>query len=228
MAVSFNSIKCPECGAKLDVEEGREKIFCSFCGTQVLIKDENEYTYRFVDEAGIVRSDNNTKVRMRELDLEEKKFSIGNGVNQTLFVIWLAISLVIIVLCIVTWIIKDDWSDAILMIFYLGGPVIGGGAYLIFKVIPDKEADKNLQLSGAIRFPKGLEPFEEKSYESIKEVLVNIGFRNINCVNLHDITFGIIQKPGKIEKISVNGEDIVAGGKYYMPDAIITITYHGK
>ena len=34
MAIKFVSIKCPECGATLDIEEGRKQIFCSYCGTK--------------------------------------------------------------------------------------------------------------------------------------------------------------------------------------------------
>lgn len=228
MAVTFNSIKCPECGANLEVEEGRKKIFCSYCGTQVLITDENEYTYRYVDEAGITRSENDTKVRMRELDLEERRFSMGSGVNQTLMIIWLALSLVILVLCIIKWAIQDDFLNGFLMLFYLGGPVIGGGAYLIFKVIPGKEAEKTIRRSGGVRFPKNLEPFDDKNFETLRQALSNAGFYNIHCVNLHDLTIGLLQKPGKVESVTVDGERILTGGKYYMPDADVTITYHGK
>ena len=38
MAVKFTSVKCPECGANLPIEEGREKMFCSYCGTQIIME----------------------------------------------------------------------------------------------------------------------------------------------------------------------------------------------
>ena len=40
MAVKFTSVKCPECGANLPIEEGRERIFCSYCGTQIIMTNE--------------------------------------------------------------------------------------------------------------------------------------------------------------------------------------------
>ena len=140
MAISFSSVRCPECGAILEIEVGRNSIFCSYCGAQVLATDENEYTYRYIDEAKMVKSDNDTKVRMRELDIEEKALS-GSSVNRTLLVIWLAVTFIIFVICLLTWAFYEG-IYAIFVLFYVGGPIIGGGAYLIFKLIPDKENER--------------------------------------------------------------------------------------
>ena len=55
MAIKMISVKCPDCGASLDVEEGRRQCFCSYCGAKVMINNENEYIYRTIDEADIKR-----------------------------------------------------------------------------------------------------------------------------------------------------------------------------
>jgi len=34
MSVELISVKCPECGASLDIEEGRRQMFCSYCGAK--------------------------------------------------------------------------------------------------------------------------------------------------------------------------------------------------
>lgn len=228
MPVSINAIKCPECGASLEIEEGRSELFCSYCGTKILIKDENEYTYRYIDEAGIRRSDNDTRVRMRELDIEDRKLSVNSGLSHTLFVIWLVISLVIILVILFEWVVLDDFINAFFMLFYLAAPIIGGGAFLVFKVVPDKEHEKALKRSGAIKFPKNVMPFEDKNYESVRSVLSGAGFCNIKCVNMHDLTLGLLKKPGMIESVTIDGENEIEEGHYYMPDVPITITYHGK
>ena len=49
------SLKCPECGASLNIEEGRKMCFCSHCGTQIMLDDEAQkirYTFDNADEAG--------------------------------------------------------------------------------------------------------------------------------------------------------------------------------
>lgn len=56
MAIKFISVKCPECGASLPIEEGRKQVFCSYCGTKVMVTNENEYIYRHIDEADVKKS----------------------------------------------------------------------------------------------------------------------------------------------------------------------------
>lgn len=228
MAITLNSVKCPECGAMLPIEEGRTQVFCSYCGTKVIITNENEHIFRHIDEAGIKQAETNRMVRMRELDLEEQLAAQGNGLKKVLTIIWMALSLIVLVICIVKISVQDDFTTGFLMLFYLGGPVIGGGAYLIFKLIPEKEADKVLMSSGGIRLPKDVFPYSEKNYEAVQASLRNAGFNNITCINMHDLTLGLLQKPGKVESIAVNGEKVTTGGRVYMPSAPITITYHGR
>ena len=73
MAIQFNTVKCPECGANLSIEEGREKVFCSYCGTQIIITNENERVYRHVDEARIKEAEVNQTLELKRLELEERK-----------------------------------------------------------------------------------------------------------------------------------------------------------
>ena len=73
MAITVNAVKCPSCGADLPVEEGREKIFCSFCGTPIVITNENEHIYRHIDEAGIKQAETDRMVELKKLEILEKK-----------------------------------------------------------------------------------------------------------------------------------------------------------
>ena len=45
---------------------------------------------------------------------------------------------------------------------------------------------------------------------------------------MHDVTLGLLQKPGLVESVTVNGKPFVFGGKVYMPNVPIVITYHGR
>lgn len=228
MAITVNAIKCPSCGADLPIEEGREKIFCSFCGTPIILTNENEHIYRHIDEAGIKQAETNRMVRMRELDIEERREGRGDNLKKILTTIWLVLSLIVIVICIIKIAVEDDFTTGFLMLFYLGGPVVGGGGYLIFKLIPEKESEKVLMRSGGIRLPKDIVPYSEKNYEAILASLQRAGFCNVTCINMHDLTLGLFQKPGRVDSITVNGERLTSGGKVYLPDVPITISYHGK
>lgn len=98
MAITFNSVKCPECGANLPVEKGRERLFCSYCGTQVIITNENEHIYRYIDEAGMVQADNSKEIRMRELSIEEQWGYFNDNLRKTLIIIWLIVSILLLVI----------------------------------------------------------------------------------------------------------------------------------
>ena len=50
MAININSIKCPQCGAFLPIEEGRTKCFCSYCGSGIAITNDNEDYFRHGNE----------------------------------------------------------------------------------------------------------------------------------------------------------------------------------
>lgn len=66
MAIKFIAIKCPECGASLDIEKGRKTMFCSYCGHKIMMVDENEYryivTHRYIDDAKIKEAEEKTKI----------------------------------------------------------------------------------------------------------------------------------------------------------------------
>ena len=124
---------------------------------------------------------------------------------------------------------SDGFGSGFLMLFYIGGPIIGGGAYLIFKWLPEKENEKIIEKQGGIRFPNGLTPFSEKKYFAVEDSLRSAGFKNISCVNLHDLNLlTALVNSDKIDKITINGNTVMSGGKIYMPDVPIVITYHGR
>lgn len=37
-------LKCPECRANKEIEEGRTSCFCSYCGCKIIIDDEKSET----------------------------------------------------------------------------------------------------------------------------------------------------------------------------------------
>lgn len=36
------SLKCPSCGAELNIEDGRDICFCTYCGAKILIEQSDE------------------------------------------------------------------------------------------------------------------------------------------------------------------------------------------
>lgn len=228
--------QCPNCNATLQFGEDRDFGFCEFCGTKIMLDDYRE-THRIVDEARIRQAEVDKVIRLRELELEEVRLKAEmqsmartSKLKSVLTTIWLVISLCLIAITIGIMFFGGDWGPLYGFDFLglVSGPIIVGGGVIIFKVIPDKEAEKHMRSIGAIKFPKSLEPFSEKNYNEVYTALTNAGFNNISCINMGDVMFGLFTKVNSVDSISVDGKEITSGGKYYLPNVPITIHYHGR
>ena len=73
MAIQFIKVKCPECGATLNIEKNRDMAYCTYCGTKVLIHNENERIFRHIDEARIREVEVDRMIRLKELEIYEKE-----------------------------------------------------------------------------------------------------------------------------------------------------------
>ncbi len=73
--MKFRELKCPNCGAFLEVNE--KILFCKFCGAKILVDNEtinhnHNYTYKKVDEARIRETERKEKVKLKELEYQYK------------------------------------------------------------------------------------------------------------------------------------------------------------
>lgn len=131
MALQFISVKCPECGAELSVENGREFAYCSYCGTKVIISNDNEHIYRTIDEASVKQAETDRIVKLKELEMEEKSKRMRIG----LIIGWVAIFFIIAIFNFVT----EGTLMGIFPAIWFNIGVFGG----IFLLASRKNSDKN-------------------------------------------------------------------------------------
>ena len=84
---TVNSINCPNCGATLSVENEDAMIRCVHCGVSVNIDSsvsESDRIVKHMTAAQAKESDNTTIVRMKELELQEKKDKRKHGYILTI------------------------------------------------------------------------------------------------------------------------------------------------
>ncbi len=105
------SLKCPECGANVSIEEERKHCFCQYCGTKIIMDDDSTtHIYRRVDEARIKEAEVEKLIRLKELELEEQKRATEQ--KNRLFKIKVSLALVIV-------------GFVLLLIAFVGGIVVG-------------------------------------------------------------------------------------------------------
>lgn len=69
----MRTLKCTNCNASLSIQDdNRDFAFCEYCGTKIML-DDYRSTHRIVDEAKIKQIEAEKEVKMKELELNEKR-----------------------------------------------------------------------------------------------------------------------------------------------------------
>lgn len=217
MAIKFTSVKCPECGATLPIEEGREQIFCSYCGSKIIMTNENEYIYRKVDEAEIKQAETDRIIQMKKMEIIEKKREEAARTKR----------------------IKVKWTIVlgILAVIFIGVGYIGTNygfimpgliccIIMMYMWMMNDNKDEELEFGDKIKVPSGIVGYENKNYATIEAMFKSSGFTNVKTIPLNDLTVGLLKKPGMVESITINGQSVTTGGRKFLPSAIVIISYH--
>jgi hypothetical protein len=234
----MRACKCPGCGAELNIDDNnRDFAFCQYCGAKIML-DDYRSTQRIVDEARLKEAE----IKMRQLEMEERKqaqaieerekarrqeqereLSEKNEKKRfrLISVITFLASLFFIVIGVVLCAGSDTDNSIIAGFFLLSiGIIIMAVLFLILKWRNDAENARNgmvkLTFSGN----------QDENYQVVQSNYAKMGFKNIMAVNLQDLFLGVLDKPGKVESITIDGLSPIYG-KWYSPDAQVIIKYHG-
>lgn len=228
MAIKLISVKCPECGAVLNIEENRQQAYCSYCGAKVLIHNENEYVYRHVDEAGIKKSDNDRIVKLKELEYADKLREDYNKAKQQRTVIVLSL-LIAGVLMIIIGLFGGSRSgnpdSAFFMIAMVGLMFLISPTFIITEPVKAFKPERYIH-TDLILVPSVVINYEGKDYHDVRNIIINAGFTNVECIAMNDLSFGVFKKPGTVASITFNGNVIKYSNKKAPKDARVIISYH--
>lgn len=224
MAEKITEIKCPACGASLSVETGKKQIVCEYCDTTIFLNNDNEKINRNIDEAEIKKSENEKIIKLKEMEMEEKKRADA----KKAMLVKIIVSLVLIVAGVVM-IACGEINAA----FYPAGmfSIMAVMWIWLFTLAKRNKESSNVNKvndGNKIELPESVFDYEKKSYMAIRECFIEAGFSNIKCIPLNDLTMGLLKKPNWVESITINGDDIETGEDEYSPNAKIVIYYHSK
>ncbi len=218
--VKVVELKCPSCNAALTLEEGREQIFCQYCGAKVVLHNENEHIYRHIDEAGIKQAETNRIVQLKQMEMAEKQQKADEKTKKFKIIISIILGVVGTLLMTIGYLSGSDSDESIAVV----------GLFLFMAIayiwlFSNNKNNDNLY-DGKVRVPSAVEDFEKKNYQTIEAAFQSAGFNDIKCIPLNDLTIGLLKKPGTVESITVNGNNITSGGAKYWPDAKVVVSYH--
>ena len=218
MAIQFISVKCPDCNAALSVEEGRTCAYCSYCGSKVMIHNENEHIYRKIDEAGIRQAETDRMIRLRELELEEKMSTKGQITSYVAY----GIALIFVVagaLNMSSSSLSGMWG--IIIGAYIAMFTYGGSH-------KRNSARQKYVRADQVRISGQMVDCTQMNYHNVVAMYTGAGFRNVTAIPMNDLNFFTMSKNGQVDQVTIDGEADFAEGDVYPKDAAVLITYHGN
>ena len=229
MSVKLIAVKCPECGATLNIEEDRTQAFCTYCGTKVLVHNENEHIYRSIDEAGIARAKTERIVKEKQMEFAERRWIAQENRRKNRVKLALALGTIGVLMMIIGYMgghASGDSDSGLYMLAMVGMLVLEAAAFV--GMSGKDEEDSDSIYSDTATLPDLAWNYERKDYKAVETVLRSAGFTNIRCVPLNDLSFGVLYKPGMVESLTINGKDNISPTKKYSKDAQIVISYHSR
>ena len=199
MAIKMIPVKCPQCGADLTVEEGRQSLYCQYCGARVIVQNENEHIYHTIDDAAVKQAETDRIVKLKQMELAEKKESAREKYKSFKIKLSIIIGIIAIVSMGIGYNVDDDAGAGFVMAGLLAALI------LVYMWVLDPNKEDNDNSDAAFR---------------------SAGFTNVKCVPLNDLTTGLLKKPDWVESITINGYSITSGGRKFFPDASVVISYH--
>lgn len=217
MAVKLVSVKCPQCGASLDIDEGRNHVFCSYCGTKILVDNDNEYIYRHIDEASIKQTEAETMLRLKEMELQEKEDERNRKSRKNAYIVATAL---VVFGALIAVIGGSEW----------GLIIIGIGMCVAVSPAAANSKKKKSRIEtispNEIRISEKMEHYKEKDYNSIVGLFRAAGFENVYAVPLNDLNIFTAKKNRQVDDVTIDGSNEFEEGDVFQKSAKVTVIYH--
>lgn len=211
MEITLTTIKCPSCGAVLQINEDNSTICCEYCDTRITLKSESEIKKELDRKR---EAEELARKQERELELEltlkaereaerAKKKEELNAFTKR----WLIIGTVLTFLGLL-----GLWLLLILGI-------------LAFVHCFNKRKIMLAEIYGKIKLPNIL-GYTEKNYNEVKNALELSGFTNVKCRQINTLRPDVVDMSYKIKLVMIDGKKKSLNGEYYFPNSAIEILYN--
>ena len=235
MAVEMISVKCPECGAPVEMDQYRRSAVCEYCGTRIIMHDDNTISIR--DEAEIIQAETEQAVKLNQIELRAHRQKIDSIVNKkntkrAIAAGVIGLVLVFIIGPIFDFLPTDSAGDN--FIETLGGFGVTAAvlymAFYVYKKIEQREREEDEYdaiVEHKIKLPSELHTSFTLNYQTAEDLFREAGFTDITTIPLRDLTKRIsIYKPDTIETVTINGKQVTDYSKRFAKDAKVVISYH--
>ncbi len=235
MPIKLVTLKCPECGALLSIEENRSNAFCTYCGAKILINNPTAIIEKNID-AKIKESDNEKEIQLKELEILKDSISP----QKTNFNYLIPIGLLLLgggIFTLLTSNTEGINSMLSMMLLLLG---------FLLVTIPFMDASDKRQEARVVvaqrkveqmnsRNPKTkkvIPPVDvsecyDKHYMDVKYIFEEAGFTNITLRPIEK-RFLSKEKDGIVTTVTIKGDESFETDQIFSADVPVTIVYNKK
>ena len=189
-------IKCPSCGAPLDIKRGADTCECLSCGCMfaidngkleytynknIYIRNDTTYTERYIEDADVIRA--------RTEEKEKKRAWIGSWIGWSIYAVIMA--------ALIGWALVSCHNE--------------------------EQKEKQAIASGMISAGY-YQDYLEKDYKGVVAQFEAAGFTNIQTIDLHDAGIRFWDN-GEVVSVSVGGDTQFSRSDYFSPDTKVVISH---
>ncbi len=233
MSVTVTSLKCPECSATLPLPKNRENIFCAYCGSSIIVQNDNEFIIRHIDEARIKeaevykevetekchtalkiehdRNETQKEIELKKLGLQEDKRRSFDRIIKTKSVF----TIIFFTIGLLPGVFFDQYGYMAIWVLI---PLVWG-------LGPNSYSEYLNPIKKAC-IPSEAREYNGKTYDQVRDAFQGSGFTNVECVAMHDLKLGLLKKPNQVVSVSINGKSIESYGRSCDVTLRVVISYH--
>lgn len=245
----MRACKCPNCGSNLAFDDnGREYIFCQFCGTKIDLMDQRTvHTEHIVDDAKIKNAESIHRIvnifaspfedyRKKKQDKAEQEAREAEEAAEAARVqaernreqaeAFKAASITAFAWCI--RFVKHHKEEsvagliAVALLISLASGASRSDARK--KAVQAELAASSHMAMGELKFPD--DASFSGDYRNIYKALKDAGFTNITLAPAEDLIFGFLETENDIIEVTVDGAPSFDEDAWYPADVPIVISYH--
>lgn len=227
MELNVNTIKCPSCGAILQINDEISYICCEYCLTKITLKNESEIKKdlerkRIEKEIELRKEHELAEAAQRQAERErreeyERAVALEERIKKEEE------------LKIFTkrWIIT---GSVLTFIGFIGFMSLSPAAIFLvlgisaFVHCGNERSKRKAEIAGKISLPKLLN-FTSLSCNEVKDALQSAGFSNIKCIQSNNISDNIEDTRTQVRSVAIDGKTVRGFYGYCAPNAEIRILY---
>lgn len=244
----MRACKCPNCGANLKFDDGREYIFCQFCGTKIDLMDQRTvHTEHIIDDAKIKNAESIHRIvnifaspfedhrrkkqakeaqEAREAEEAAEAARIQEEQNRQQAEAFEALSLSVLGWCIrFVKHHKEESIAGVIAVALLITLASGASRSDARKKVEQAELAASSHIAmGELQFPDNARFTGD--YRNTYKALKDAGFTNITLDPAQDLIFGFLETENDIIEVTVDGAPSFDEDAWYPSDIPIVIKYH--